>query len=233
VVDYRQRMFDFARNQGFAVIAAAFGAQTRGTAAYANLMNAVITVGNQSGHAELTNAPFVLHGHSSTACFAYEFAIAHPTRTIGFIAAKASCNADPGAAVGVPGYFFFGENDPQVSANTAAQMRSLVEQNRARGALWAYAVEPGAGHAQVANQELLFDWAAGVAALRLPATGSTLQPISEAAGWVGDHATFAVGSHTCFSLNKATASWLPSAQTARDWQTFVSRGSITASLTCE
>jgi hypothetical protein len=232
VVDYRQRMFDFARNNGFAVVAAAFGTQTRGTVAYANLMNAVNTVGNQSGHAELANAPFVLHGHSATACFAYEFAIAHPNRTIGFIAAKMSCNADPGAAVGVPGYFFFGENDLTVPAHIAAQMRTLVEQNRARGALWAYAVEPGAGHAQVANQELLFDWVAAAVALRLPATGSVLQPISEAAGWLGDHATFAVGSHPCFSSNKATASWLPSAQTARDWQTLVSRGSITTTLTC-
>jgi hypothetical protein len=232
VVDYRQRMFDFAANQGFAVVAAAFGAQARGPAAYASLMNAVSAVGNQTGHAELANVPFVLHGHSATACFAYEFAIAHPNRTIGFIAAKMSCNADPGAAVGVPGYFFFGENDPLVSNIAAAQMRLLVEQNRAGGALWAYAVEPGAGHAQVANQELLFDWAAAAVALRLPATGSTLQPISEAAGWLGDHATFAVGSHPCFSLNKATASWLPSAQTARDWQALVSRGSITTTLTC-
>lgn len=225
VAGYRLRMLDFARNHGFAVVGAAFGAQARGAEAYASLMNAVNTAGGQAGHVELASAPFILHGHSATACFAYEFAVAHPNRTIGFIAAKSSCTTDPGAAVAVPGYFFFGENDPVVSAGVNAQMRLHVEQNRARGALWAFAIEPRAGHEQVANQNLLFRWITTLATLRLAPAGSALQPLSEAAGWLGDHTTFAIATYPSFTGSPNSASWLPTSETAQDWKALVQVGS--------
>jgi hypothetical protein len=228
VAGYRQRLLDFARNHGFAVVGAAFGAQGRGPEAYASLMNVVNTAGSLAGHGELASVPFILHGHSATACFAYEFAVAHPNRTIGFIAAKSSCTADPGAAIAVPGYFFFGGNDPQVPVSVSAQMRLHVEQNRAHGALWAFAIEPGAGHAQVANQNLLFRWIATVATLRLPAAGSALQPLSEAAGWLGDHTTFAIAPYPSFTGSANTASWLPTMETAQDWKALVQAGSVSS-----
>ena len=224
VAGYRLRLLDFARNHGFAVIGATFGAQSRGSDAYTALMNAVGTAGSQSGHPELANVPYILHGHSSTACFAYEFAVAHPDRTIGFITAKNSCTADPGGAVAVPGYFFFGEKDPVVSAGVTAQMRIHVEQNRARGALWAFAIEPNAGHAQVENQSLLFRWITTLATLRVPGAGSGLQPLAETAGWLGDHTTFAIAPYTSFTRSTSSASWLPTVETAQDWRALVQVG---------
>ena len=232
IAGYRQRTLDFARSHGFAVMGGAFGPAAPAT--YTSIFNALVSVAGQSGHPELSNASLLLHGHSARACLANNFAVTHPQRIIGFISAKGPCGfQDPALAAGVPAYFLFGQNDPQVSADATNQMRTIVEQNRALGALWAFAVEPGAGHAQVEDHDLLFNWMSAVATLRLaPGTPATLSAINETAGWLGDPASRAIATFPCFTSNKTTASWLPSDQTARDWQRLMSGGAVTTVIAC-
>ena len=236
IAGYRQRVLDFARRNGLAVVGSVFGTQQPGAATYARILSALSTVASQSGHAELADAPFIAHGHSASGCLPYDFAATHPERTMGFIVAKAHCgfsgSTPATAAAGVPGYFFFGQNDPQVSADAVSGVRAFVEQNRTAGALWAFAIEPGAGHAQVEDHDALFGWLNAVVALRLAPGSAALRPVDESAGWLGDAATFAIGPFACFGGNKSITSWLPSEQTARDWQRFNSRGAVTAVISC-
>ena len=232
VAGYRQRMLAFADANAFAVMGGAFAA-TDPTVIYAGISNALTTVANQSKHAELSNAPMLMHGHSARACFGYDFAISHPERMLGFIVGKAPCGGrNAAAAASIPAYFFVGQNDDQVSADAAAGIRAMVEQNRTRGALWAFAVEPNAGHAQVEDQDLLFSWMSTVATLRLPVSGNALRQISEGTGWLGDHSTYVIVPASCLPANASAASWLPSLQTAREWQVLVSRNTVTNQGSC-
>jgi hypothetical protein len=66
-----------------------------------------------------------------------------------------------------------------------------------------------------------------VLALRLPQAGTpagqALRSIDQASGWLANRSTTAVAGYSCFSGDKLVASWLPTEQTARDWQQIVGR----------
>lgn len=232
--DYRRRLMTLARAHGLALM----GSITNFTAPLPASILQTLNDVSASGRPELAQAPLMLHGNSGGACASYDFTVLHPDRVIGFIIAKASpClgqNAAP--AIAVPGYFIFGEADMVLPA-AAAQMTSLFQQHRANGAVWALAVEPGAGHDLVADHNLLFNWMEEVLTRRLPATtppGTPVQlrALDAGSGWLGNRTTRAIAASACYSGDKLSASWLPSEQTARDWQTMVSSGSVKTITAC-
>lgn len=52
----------------------------------------------------------------------------------------------------------------------------------------------------------------------------------ESSGWLGDRDSFSVAGYPCFTGDKSRASWLPSEQTAREWQAMM--GTATTVSAC-
>lgn len=188
-----------------------------------DILQTLTEIAGQSGHPELAQAPLILVGMSFGGCFAYDLTRAHSARVIGFITQKGGCLAFDGrTARDVPGYFFIGETDLAENDN----ITQVFENNRKQGAVWGFASEPGVGHMAVRDIDLLTNWIDTVVHLRLPASappGSTvtLNAVNEASGWLGDRQTFAIAEFAQYGGDPLKASWLPTMQTARDWQVFV------------
>jgi hypothetical protein len=238
LVRYREAMTEFARTHSFAVLATWFVSQHQWNAGtYASILNSLRSIATESGHPELAEAPLLLHGHSAGACVSYDFSIEHAQRVIGFVFSKAAClERDASPALSVPAYFFAGLDDP-ISPEAAGVIQATFDRYRARGAVWATAIDDGAGHGMVGDIDLLFKWMAEVNRLRLPEASAGSAPIqlrslSEATGWLGDPQTFAIAEYRCFPGDRSRASWLPSLGAARDWQSLASRRSLTDLREC-
>ena len=208
----------------------------RGASVAADILQSLSDVSVVSKHPELANAGILLQGMSTGACYVDRIVPEIFNRIIGFISMKSGCAgsfASGSGALSVPGYLFIGDQDsPEINV----PVTNNFEQNRARGAVWAFAVEHGAGHIWVSNQPLIFNWAGAVAAQRLPETVTPgtpvqLRPVSESAGWLGDRTSLLIGGYPCFTGNRTNASWLPGESTARDWQ--VMMGSARTVLVCQ
>jgi hypothetical protein len=65
-----------------------------------------------------------------------------------------------------------------------------------------------------------------------PGTPVQLRPITAASGWLGNRTSRAIAEHACYADDKLTASWLPSEQTARNWQAMVSSRTVTTVTAC-
>jgi hypothetical protein len=218
----------FAEAQRFALVGEAVTRQPDATGpavvgpALVGLATAV------SHHPELLQAPVLLLGISWGGCRAYEYAAAEGSRVIGFITVKGGCHpvsSQPGAQP-VPGYLFIGDDDTQ---GRRLNITTAFEVNRAAGARWALAVEPGAGHTLPADVDLMFQWMAAVTSLRLPESVTPGQPvvlraIAETNGWLGDRETFATCAYDCYDGDPRVAAWLPSMATASRWAAFVTPG---------
>jgi hypothetical protein len=63
-----------------------------------------------------------------------------------------------------------------------------------------------------------------------PGAPVALRQVGETSGWLGDRTSLSIAAYPCFPGNKLAASWLPSEQTARDWQSMM--GSVTTVLGC-
>ena len=225
---YRRSLRSFARQNGFALLGMKTPPPgTGGVALRDDILQALVAASKASSRAELPDAPLLLEGLSLGACQLYEVAGLIPDRVIGFIAMKAAFSGgttcsfpEPTAALSVPGYFFIGELDsPEISASVT----TAFERERARGAIWALAIERNAGHAWVGHHSQIFNWAGVVVSRRLPAVATpgvpaALRPMGEGGGWLGDRGSFSVAGYPCFTGDKSRASWLPSEQTAREWQ---------------
>jgi hypothetical protein len=184
---------------------------------YATLLQTLSSFGTQSQHPALASIPIFFVGHSMGGCTAYGFSRVHGARVAGFFTMKGGCHA-PGpaaAAAGVPGHFLIGAMDePHRGENITA----VFEAGRAAGAPWAISIDPF-HHGPVVDFDLIFDWIAAVLAARLPMTpGGPLRAITVADGWLGDRSSGAISTYACFSSTRSSASWLPSRETALDWQ---------------
>jgi pimeloyl-ACP methyl ester carboxylesterase len=186
-------------------------------ASYDTLLRALSDFGTQSLHPELADVPIFFVGHSMGGCTAYGFSRVHGARVAGFLTMKGGCHS-PGpaaAAAGVPGYFLIGQQDePYRRENITA----AFEAGRAAGAPWAVSVDPFQ-HGPVVDFDLMFGWIDAVLAARLPlAPGAPLRMITVTEGWLGDRSSGAISTYPCFGSTRSSASWLPSMETAFDWQ---------------
>lgn len=222
--ELRQGSVQLAERYGLALIGTNDKPNDPGT--YNVMLSALASFAAQSGHPELAQAPLLLLGASAGGCLAYGFTRVHSARVIGFMTVKGGCHIPTDAGVGarsVPAYFFIGEED---LPNRAVNITTVFEHNRALGALWAVAIELGTTHTWPQDLGLQIHWMEAVLAQRLPVsvtpdTPVTLNPITEASGWLGNRSTYAIAGWGCYSGDKLVASWLPTEQTARDWQGFV------------
>ena len=184
---------------------------------YETLLQALGQFGAQSLHAELANIPIVFIGHSMGGCTAYGFSRVHGARVAGFLTMKGGChNQGPAAAAAaVPGYFLIGGMDAPYRRDN---ITFAFEGGRAGGAPWAISID-AFGHSPMFDFDGMFDWIDAVLAARLPQIpGAPLRAMTEANGWLGDRSTGAIARHACYSSDRSSASWLPTEETARDWQ---------------
>ena len=92
--------------------------------------------------------------------------------------------------------------------------------NRRAGALWALAEEPSAGHIVGRSRDVALVLFEDALALRVGA-GSTLKPVSEKSGFLGD-----IKARSYEPLGEAPVpnyptAWLPTARVAERWQWLV------------
>lgn len=227
---YRQ----FAQSHGFALLGEDFVDQDPGVA-ITRIAGAMDQLAVVTGHAELEEAPILLFGYSLGGCTAHRYASFAASRAIGFTSQKGGCHTtgDAGPGKSVPGYLFIGETDTDQRRDN---ITTTFLDNRALGAPWALAVDPGAGHERVRDIDLILEWFGSVVSQRLPANPPpgpvTLNPVDETSGWLGDRATFAIASWDCYPGQRGEASWLPTMADAMRWQAFVSEGGVTNVTSC-
>lgn len=186
-------------------------------ASYDTLLNALSDFGTQSQHPELATIPIFFVGHSQGGCTAYGFSRVHGPRVAGFFTMKGGCHspAPAAAAAGVPGHFLIGNVD---EPHRRQNITGVFEAGRAAAAPWAISIDPF-GHGPILDFDLMFDWIDAVLTARLPlSAGAPLRAITVSDGWLGDRSNGAIAPYACFSSARASASWLPSQETALDWQ---------------
>jgi dienelactone hydrolase len=201
-----------------------------GAASDARVLAALDTVASRSDRPELAQAPLLIRGISAGGPEAYGFTLRRPGRVIGFMLAisdKPSSVRTP-EAQSVPGYVLLAEFDSVVSN---PDLISFFASNRAEGARWSFAIEPGATHDTTSNRSrsLTVGWMNAIVGLRLPPSTTPgapvdLNPIAETSGWLGNLTTFAIAAYADYTDNPLEASWFPSQQTAQFWQGFVMPG---------
>ena len=189
------------------------------------LIGALNSIAISSDRPELAQAPLLIFGISSGAPQSYGFTLRRSDRVIGFMVITGSTPSTvrSGAAQRVPGYVLLAEFDTEVNNG---KLTEFFVDNRAEGALWTFAVEPGAIHQppSLAAQSLLVEWMDTILQLRLPPTvtpGAPLESITEASGWLGNRTSFAIAAYSAYVGNKLDASWFPSQETAQSWEGFV------------
>lgn len=136
----RQGFLGLANTHGLAITGSV--PLTDGSASDARVLAALDAVALASDRPELAQAPLVIRGISSGAPESYGFTLRQPDRVVGFaviIAADLSL-VTSAAAQRLPGYVLLAELDAVVD-NEA--LTSFFVANRAQGALWSFAVEPG------------------------------------------------------------------------------------------
>jgi pimeloyl-ACP methyl ester carboxylesterase len=184
---------------------------------YQTLLQALAQLGTQSRHPELANIPLFFVGHSMGGCTAYGFSRIHGARVAGFLTMKGGCHnmSHAAAAANVPGYFLIGAMD---APHRLENITAVFEAGRAGGAPWAVSIDPF-HHGPIMDFDLMFDWIDAVLTARLPATaGAPLRAMMETAGWLGNRSTGAISTYACYDSTRSSAAWLPSEETALNWQ---------------
>ena len=189
------------------------------------LIDALAAFALRANHPELASAPLLLWGMSAGGEFNYEFVAWKPERVLAFIVNKGNVYYTalaPQAARSVPGILFTGEKDLEFRVSTIV---GLFAVNRRAGALWAYAEEPGIGHAVGRSRDIAVMLYEDMLAARLPEAGSgssALRPVAEGAGFYGDMKTKAFEPVKNAKAPTYPVAWLPTERLARAWQAVIS-----------
>jgi pimeloyl-ACP methyl ester carboxylesterase len=184
---------------------------------YTTLLEALSAFGTQGLHPELATIPIFFVGHSMGGCTAYGFSRVHGARVAGFLTMKGACH-NPGpalAAADVPGYFLIGALD---APHRRDNITAVFETGRAAGAPWAVSID-SFHHGPILDFDLMFEWIDTILTARLPSTpGAPLRAVVEASGWLGSRSSGAISTYACYDSTRSRASWLPSRETALNWQ---------------
>ena len=191
------------------------------------VMRLLKRLGEETGHAELTDAPLVIWGHSAAGPFGSSFAGLHPERTLAFVRYHSGVvlGGDMKVVSRIPALLFIGEKDttadPAVGNDSQEGPRALWRSGRSANAPWAFAFEPNATHGDLdalnKAYDLLIPWLNAVVRTRLSENG-TLRSVREESGWLGDNRTGDIAPYTGFNGSKNDASWFPDEASAREWR---------------
>jgi poly(3-hydroxybutyrate) depolymerase len=179
------------------------------------LETALTKLATSSRHAELASAPLFLWGMSAGGQFNYEFVAWKPERVAAFVVNKGGIYYKAllsRAARAVPGILFTGATDLDSRVSTIS---GLFAVNRRGGALWALAEEPGVGHVIGRSRDMAMMLFEDVLALRV--RGTTLAPLTEQSGFVGDLKARTFKAAAAAPPANITTAWLPTERLARAW----------------
>ena len=186
------------------------------------LIELIQELSRETDRPELAAAPIVFWGWSAAASFGTTFAQQYPGRTAAFIRYHTQLRgvpADISILKNIPALLIAGAKDETAGTSDA---QALWRSGRAVGAPWTFAIEPDASHgseaAMMASHQLILPWIRAVVAQRTTAGKSTLRPVTDAVGLMGNNRTTEVTSSVAFAGNKADASWLPDEVTADGWR---------------
>ncbi len=184
-------------------------------------LDALTSLATKANHAELSTAPLFMWGMSAGGQFDYEFVAWKPERVAAFVVNKGGIYYSallPRAAREVPGLLFTGGKDLETRINTIV---GLFAVNRRGGALWALTEEPGAAHVVGRSRDLGAMFFEDVLALRYPEGATSLKPLVENAGFIGDlkAKTFAPMGNS--KAPSAPSAWLPTLRIAKAWQSVI------------
>jgi pimeloyl-ACP methyl ester carboxylesterase len=187
------------------------------------IIDAIDHFAKESGHEELSYAPFLLWGHSAGGELNYELAAWIPERIIGFVANHGGyyySSIPPEATRKTPGLFLIGLND---IPSRNAIIKGIYLTNRRAGALWTLAEEKGVAHEIVGGRDLAVTFYEEVMKVRLPKNAigyKSLISVNEDMGTLGNIYSQEIVSLKD-DLRKEATSWAISEKLAKTWQIFV------------
>ncbi len=189
------------------------------------MIDAIDHFAMQSGHEELSYAPFLLWGHSAGGELNYEIAAWMPERVIAFVVNQGGyyySSVPQEATRQTPGLFLIGLTDLP-SRNT--MIKGMYLTNRRAGALWTLAEEKDVAHELVGGRDLAVIFYEEVMKKRLPENAmgyKALKPVGEDMGVLGNLYTHEIGEMD-EEVRKEATSWMVSEKLAKDWRTFVTK----------
>lgn len=180
------------------------------------LEEAIVALGESSGHREMGCVPLAFWGHSAGGEFGYNFACWKPERTLCFVANKgAYYSAEASAAARcVPGLWVLGAQDTDVRRQNIVEH---FEEGRSRGALWGLLREPSTGHGEGRSRQIGLVFFEEVLEMRLGNSGA-MKPASVSAGWFGNLETGQFDKNSAVEPGAPEKAWFPGERTARLWQ---------------
>lgn len=181
-------------------------------------------------HPELKDAPWALWGHSGGGTWVGIMTILHPSRvaTVWFRSGAPVQETEiPQAVYSIPMMTNAGVKERE-GRFQAAWDNSMVwfKRLRAKGAPIGFAPDPRSSHECADSRYLAIPYFDAALAMRLPAVGSVLKPVSQANAWLAaplaDHAQPAAA----FSGNREESVWLPNQAVAKAWGEYVRTGAV-------
>lgn len=197
------------------------------------------SLSRRTGHPEIKTIPWALWGHSGGSMWSTAMAGKYPERVVSVVAQ--SCGTEISgvdAALKIPILHHNGKSDVCYNGG-------YFSKGRARGALWAHAVNPFVtwvynpssqpatmmGHAPMDLRMIAISWLDIALSQRLPAAGQTaLRDMDTSNAWLGDTVTKAVAPATAFTGDRLKACWFPNPYMARKWREYMTMGKIADSI---
>lgn len=198
-------------------------------------------LGKSSGHAELSEVPWALWGHSGGGHWAGGMTLLYPDRIIAawlrsgvplLSADSARPNIKPHtipeAVLQVPIVCNLGTKegysvkDGQF-AGVWPSNEKFFQALRSQNGLIGLAIDPRSSHECGNQRYLAIAWLDACLTLRLPeAASGKLRAVGTEQTWLANHATLEIASLTAFTGDPVNASWLPNEAVARAWKQYAS-----------
>ncbi len=187
-----------------------------------------------SGHPELVHAPWAPLGFSNGGQMSYGLNAVRPEKVIGMVANKGGFYNDhepPEAALLTPGLLIAGEEDEDYRRQA---IRTIFEDNRARGARWAWVEQQAAAHEDLAER-IMLPFMDRCVQLRYPAdqspsahAGVSLRSLEEESGWLADVESWEeplaqISAWKDYPGERDQASWLLGEDEAWHYRAFATR----------
>ena len=210
----------------------------------ARFRQALDDLAGQSGHPELSTAPWALWGHSGGGVWVGTMLILHPQRVAavwlrsGTPRMVADANSKlpsmeyPTAALQVPVMCNLGaEEGVTVTGGRFSGVwpknKDFFENVRGAGGLIGVAVEPNCSHQCGNSRYLAIPWFDACLSARLPInSGDPLKQIDPLTGWMADLLSSDVFAAKDFSGDKKSAVWLPNETVAVAYRQYVTDANV-------
>lgn len=189
------------------------------------ILGAIDHFARESGHEELSYAPFLLWGMSAGGELNYELAAWIPERIIAFVVNQGGyyySSAPQEATRQTPGLFFVGLID---LPSRSTMIKGMFLTNRRAGALWTLAEEKDVAHEIVGSRALAVTYYEEIMKARMSRNAigyKALKPVNEDMGSLGNVYSHELGPLKEGELKEGT-SWLISEKFAKAWQVFVTK----------